>query len=221
MPAHTAADTGSVPPPDGRTRYANGGRRRAEIVDAAMEVFAVQGFNNLSLRQIADAVGVSHTLLRHHFGTKDAVLQAVLTRREESESRWRSDLFETHGLLDALPRIMEHNTTIPGLIQLDALVRAEAVNPDHPAHEYVVGLARRFRTQLRADIVAEQDAGRIRTDLDLDATALRLAALIEGIQSEWLLDRSIDMAEAVRSATQDLRPDPAARTAERTPPPTR
>ena len=204
-PAPAAGPGAAIAPPDGRTRYANGERRRAEIVDAAMAVFAEQGFNNLSLRQIAEAVGVSHTLLRHHFGTKDTILQAVLTRREETEARWRADLFAEHGLLEALPRIMEHNAAIPGLIQLDSLMRAEAVNPDHPAHEYVIGLARRFRAQLRADLAAEQAAGRIREDLDLDLTATQLAALIEGVQSEWLLDRSVDMAAVVRSFAEDLR----------------
>lgn len=206
-PASTVAPTSAVAPPDGRTRYANGQRRRAEIVDAAMEVFAEQGFNNLSLRQIAKAIGVSHTLLRHHFGTKDALLQAVLTRREETEARWRDALFAEHGLLDALPMIMEHNATIPGLIQLDSLMRAEAVNPDHPAHEYVVGLARRFRAHLRADLAAEQAAGRLRADLDLDLTTTRLACLIEGVQSEWLLDRDLDMAAVIRSFAQELRAD--------------
>ena len=205
LSAPAAGPSAAIAPPDGRTRYANGERRRAEIIDAAMKVFAEQGFNSLSLRQIAEAVGVSHTLLRHHFGTKDTILQAVLTRREETEARWRADLFAKHGLLEALPRIMEHNAAIPGLIQLDSLMRAEAVNPDHPAHEYVIGLARRFRAQLRADLAAEQAAGRIREDLDLDLTATQLAALIEGVQSEWLLDRSVDMAAVVRSFAEDLR----------------
>ena len=205
LSAPAAGPSAAIAPPDGRTRYANGERRRAEIVDAAMAVFAEQGFNNLSLRQIAEAVGVSHTLLRHHFGTKDTILQAVLTRREETEARWRADLFAEHGLLEALPRIMEHNAAIPGLIQLDSLMRAEAVNPDHPAHEYVIGLARRFRAQLRADLAAEQAAGRIREDLDLELTATQLVALIEGVQSEWLLDRSVDMPTVVRSFAEDLR----------------
>ena len=205
LSAPAAGPSAAIAPPDGRTRYANGERRRAEIIDAAMKVFAEQGFNSLSLRQIAEAVGVSHTLLRHHFGTKDALLQAVLTRREETEARWRADLFAKYGLLEALPRIMEHNAAIPGLIQLDSLMRAEAVNPGHPAHEYVVGLARRFRAQLRADLAAEQAAGRIREDLDLELTATQLVALIEGLQSEWLLDRSVDMSAVVRSFAEDLR----------------
>ena len=200
---HPTAD--ATAPPDGRIRYANGERRRSEIINAAMRVFAQQGFHGLSLRQIAEAVGVNHTLLRHHFGTKDALLQAVLTRREETEKQWRSALIRRHGLLEALPRIMEHNATIPGLIQLDAVLRAEAINPDHPAHAYVVGLSRRLRSQIRADLGAEEAAGRLRPGLDLDLTALRLSALIEGLQVEWLLDPSVDMATAISTFTDQLR----------------
>ncbi|WP_237564258.1 MULTISPECIES: TetR/AcrR family transcriptional regulator [unclassified Actinomyces] len=199
------SDSDAVAPPDGRTRYANGERRRAAIADAAMEVFAEQGYNNLSLRQIADAVGVSHTLLRHHFGSKEKLLEAVLKRREETESEWRAGLFTEHGLLEALPLVMEHNATIPGLIQLDAVMRAEAVNPEHPAHDYIVGLTRRFRAAVRADLEGEHEAGRLREDVDLDLAATQLVALIEGVQAEWLLDRSVDMAAVVRDFAERLR----------------
>ncbi|MCL3777412.1 MULTISPECIES: TetR/AcrR family transcriptional regulator [unclassified Actinomyces] len=197
--------TTPVPPPDGRTRYANGERRRAEIVEAASTVFAEQGFQNLSLRQIADAIGVSHTLLRHHFGRKEAILEAVLARREERDKGWRTALFEEHGVLDAIPLTMARNATTPGLIQLDTLMHAEAVNPEHPAHEYVVGLAHRFRAQLTADLRAEQEAGRVRADVNIEMAALCLASLIEGVQVEWLLDRSVDMAAVVGSFVEQLR----------------
>lgn len=201
---HKPADASA--PPDGRTRYANGERRRAAIVNTAMEVFAEKGFHNLSLRQIADAVGVSHTLLRHHFGSKETLLAAVLTHRETFERAWREELVTRHGLLDALPRIMEHNATVPGLIQLDAVMRAEAVNPDHPAHEHVVGIARRFRAAVRADLERELELGRLRAGLDLDTTSVELVAIVEGVQSEWLLDRSVDMASVVRAFANRLRP---------------
>ncbi|WP_115727579.1 TetR/AcrR family transcriptional regulator [Actinomyces culturomici] len=191
--------------PDGRTRYANGERRRAEIVERASRIFAEQGYQHLSLRQLADAIGVSHALLRHHFGTKDAILQAVLTRREDAERDWRADLFARFGLLDALPRVMAHNATIRGLIHLDAVLRAEAINPDHPAHDYVVALGRRFRRQLLADLEAERAAGRLRDDLDLEITAIRIMSLIEGVQMEWLLDPSVDMAAVVSAFADQLR----------------
>ncbi|PHP53562.1 TetR/AcrR family transcriptional regulator [Actinomyces ruminis] len=170
-----------------------------------MAVFAEQGYNNLSLRQIADAVGVSHTLLRHHFGNKEKLLEAVLKRREETEAEWRATLFAEHGLLEALPLVMEHNATIPGLIQLDTVMRAEAINPDHPAHDYIVGLTQRFRTAVRTDLEGERKAGRLHKGVDLELAATQLVALIEGVQAEWLLDRSVDMAAVVRDFAERLR----------------
>ena len=68
-----------------RAPYANGERKRAELVDAAFAVFAEKGFQRLSIRQIAEEIGTSHTALLHHFGSKDALLEAVLVRREEQE----------------------------------------------------------------------------------------------------------------------------------------
>lgn len=201
-----SADLASSAPPDGRTRYANGERRRAELVDAAMTVFAEQGFQRLSVRQIATAIGTSHTMLLHHFGSKDALLEAVLTRREELESEQREMAVAERGLPDSLPQIMEHNATIRGLIQLDATLRAEAVNPDHPAHTYMSALGERFLTSVRAAVVRDQGAGRIRADLDPDLTARQVTALIEGIQTRWLYDETVDMPGVVRAYAQLLRP---------------
>jgi hypothetical protein len=53
-----------------RAPYANGERKRAELVDAAFAVFAEKGFQRLSIRQIAEEIGTSHTALLHHFGSR-------------------------------------------------------------------------------------------------------------------------------------------------------
>ena len=50
---------------------------RQRIVDAARHLFATRGFDAVGLREIADAAGTTHGLLRHHFGTKLAVWQTV------------------------------------------------------------------------------------------------------------------------------------------------
>ncbi|MDB5874807.1 MAG: TetR-family transcriptional regulator [Ramlibacter sp.] len=55
-------------PQDGRTR----------ILAAALEVFAIAGFEGSSLRQIAQHAGVQHQLLVYHFKTKDALWRQVV-----------------------------------------------------------------------------------------------------------------------------------------------
>ncbi|WP_307828645.1 helix-turn-helix domain-containing protein [Antrihabitans sp. YC2-6] len=51
---------------------------RAEILDAAAELFTSRGYANTSTRRIADAVGIRQASLYHHFGTKDDILDALL-----------------------------------------------------------------------------------------------------------------------------------------------
>ncbi|UGT39066.1 TetR/AcrR family transcriptional regulator [Nocardia yamanashiensis] len=51
---------------------------RAEILDAAAELFTANGYGNTSTRMIADAVGIRQASLYHHFSAKDDILDALL-----------------------------------------------------------------------------------------------------------------------------------------------
>ena len=144
-----------------RAPYANGERKRAELVDAAFTVFAEKGFQHLSIRQIAEEIGTSHTALLHHFGSKDALLEAVLVRREEQEGPWRRTLLEDKGLLETVPEVMRRNSRIRGVIQLDATLRAEAVRPDHPAHAFIRRRDEEIIASVRAELEREIAAGRV------------------------------------------------------------
>ncbi|QIZ76343.1 TetR/AcrR family transcriptional regulator [Ferrimonas lipolytica] len=54
----------------GRQSAESANQTRDNIVCAAAELFSRKGFNAVSIREIADEVGVSHGLIRHHFGNK-------------------------------------------------------------------------------------------------------------------------------------------------------
>jgi AcrR family transcriptional regulator len=51
--------------------------RKAVIRNTALELFAEHGHSGVSIRQIADAAGVSPALVIHHFGSKRALVEAV------------------------------------------------------------------------------------------------------------------------------------------------
>ncbi|AXJ08849.1 TetR/AcrR family transcriptional regulator [Arthrobacter sp. PM3] len=198
------ADTAHAPARTGkRAPYTNGERRRAELVDVAFKVFAENGFQQLSVRQIAEAMGTSHTALRHHFGSKEALLEAVLVRREEIDGPWRQKLLQTQGFLETVPEVMRHNARIRGVIQLDATLRAEAIRPDHPAHAFIRRRDLDFVGSVRAEVERELGAGRITAGLDPDVLARQITSLVIGVELAWLYDDSIDMG-AQLGAFMDL-----------------
>ncbi len=67
--------------------------RRRQLLDALIDEFATGGIGDRSLREVAAAVGTSHRMLLHHFGSRDEMLLAVV---EEVERRQM-------GLLPQLP----------------------------------------------------------------------------------------------------------------------
>ncbi|MGA8543856.1 MAG: TetR/AcrR family transcriptional regulator [Mycobacterium sp.] len=58
--------------------------RRRQLLDALIEEFAASGIGDRSLRDVAAAVGTSHRMLLHHFGSREDLLVAIV---EEVERR--------------------------------------------------------------------------------------------------------------------------------------
>jgi AcrR family transcriptional regulator len=57
--------------------------RREELEEALVDYVLAHGISNLSLRPLAEALGVSTYSLVYHFGSKDGVVEAILARVEE------------------------------------------------------------------------------------------------------------------------------------------
>jgi AcrR family transcriptional regulator len=59
--------------------------RRRQLLDALVEEFAAGGIGDRSLRDIAAAVGTSHRMLLHHFGSREDLLVAVVEQVERRQ----------------------------------------------------------------------------------------------------------------------------------------
>ena len=55
--------------------------KRRQILDAAIHVFARQGFHACRVSDIADEAGVAYGLVYHYFKSKDEVLNELFTER--------------------------------------------------------------------------------------------------------------------------------------------
>src|SRR3712207_5466329 len=54
------------------------GQGREALLRATVHVVAREGLRGLTYRAVAEEAGVANTLVAHHFGTRDALLQAAL-----------------------------------------------------------------------------------------------------------------------------------------------
>ena len=202
-----ASDVPPAPrPPAGRTRrggYAVGRARRERILHIAMEEFAVNGYRGASLARIAERAELSQPGLLHHFRTKEELLAATLDLRDEMDARrFRTEdggVLTGAAALEALAGLVEHNQRVPGLVQLFAVLSAESVTADHPAHTWARNRYRRIRGLVADSLRAGIAQGRFRRDVDAEAHAARLVAMMDGLQQQWLVDpEAVDMAAVFR-----------------------
>jgi AcrR family transcriptional regulator len=61
-----------------RERHRTGSDTRARIQEVAVELFAEQGYDKTSLREIADQLGVTKAALYYHFKSKEEIVVATV-----------------------------------------------------------------------------------------------------------------------------------------------
>ena len=67
---------------------------KEKILDAAERLFAAHGFAGTSLRAVTKEAGVNLAAVHYHFGTKDDLLRAVLSRIVVPVNRERIEMLE-------------------------------------------------------------------------------------------------------------------------------
>ncbi|GAB3073473.1 TetR/AcrR family transcriptional regulator [Intrasporangium mesophilum] len=176
-----------------RGSYAKGIAKREEILTAALDVIARNGYQRTSVRDLADAVGLSQAGLLHYFSSKEELFAEILRKRDEVDRERMPD--GGGAMVGGLIEVVRHNATVPGLVQLYAQLSTEATHPEHAAHGYFVERYASLRTALASEIQAAQDQGELPDALDATSAATILLAAADGLQTQWMLDPSIDMAD--------------------------
>ncbi len=185
--------------------YARGRARREQIVESATELFARTGYRNATILEIAEHAGISRTGLLHHFSSKEALLEAVLMKRDLDDEAGFGVTPDPLGGLQRLVRLAQHNAEVPHIVSLFAVLSAEAGDPDHPAHDYFVRRYAEAHVSFRLSLQQAQDAGILVPDVDLDHEARTLIALMDGLQIQWLISPDeVDMAGELGTELQKL-----------------
>ncbi|MEW2298204.1 TetR/AcrR family transcriptional regulator [Streptomyces sp. NPDC006743] len=203
---------GSVP-----RRPSKGERTRARILDSASELFSRSGFNAVSLRDIAAHAGLTHAGVLHHFPGKESLLIEVLGRRDRIDAQSVFPGIVHPGTpepgpgerLRLLVGLVARNSRTPGLVALYTKLSAEATDPQHPAHHYFRERYRILREEMTVLIEALRAEAGPRVQGDPAVMARQLLALMDGLQTQWLMEPdAVAMEELVRDFLRRLGLDP-------------
>ena len=117
--------------------------RRAEVLDAAVQLISERGFNGISIQDVADRVGISKQGVLRYVENKDKML-ALVYDEYYGQTGTPEDFFSS-GMPGSDPSaphfpaylhyLVKHNSRRRMMVQLFTVLSAESLNPDHPLHD--------------------------------------------------------------------------------------
>ena len=163
--------------------------RRQLIIEAAIPIIGQRGYFGFSIKSLAEATGLTVPGVLHHFGSKEAILMAVLDYRERSdfEAVWGDLPFRDAKKLEELSlaefkrllcATVVRNSTQPDILRVGSMLRIEALYPGHPAYEFF-----RDRNQRTLRTYTHILTGKVPHPR---VTATQVIALMLGLEFLWL-----------------------------------
>ncbi|MEW2263024.1 TetR/AcrR family transcriptional regulator [Streptomyces sp. NPDC047853] len=186
-----------------RGPYEKGEAKRGEILHAALEIFAAEGYRGTSLRKVAAQCNLSLPGLMHYFDSKEDLLTQVLRMRDET-ARVRQDERTNP---ESYREIIREGARTPGLVELFVSMAAAASDTGHPAHAHFAERYPVLRERVATYVRERMDEGRMSTVVPPERLAVLLLAVADGIQLQWLIDRSTDMEQPIDDIMRLLAPD--------------
>jgi AcrR family transcriptional regulator len=193
-----------------RRSTAKGTKTRADILEAALALFAETGYRGTGLMAIGERAGVTHAAVLYHFQSSEGLLMAVLDERLRRFDAATADAFqgEPVDIVRALPEIARFNVANPELTKLYVVLKAENIDEGQPAHDYFVAHRRGTHRRIQRVLADGIDRGQFRADVDVDAKADEIVAFLGGAESDAFLDPDrLDLVTLYENFTRALLDD--------------
>lgn len=164
--------------------------RRAETVEAVVELAAEQNPSDITTAAIAKRMGLTQGALFRHFPSKDAILQAVmewvaerlLARVDQAKQAASSPLTALEAVFMAHIDFVAQHPGVPRML-FGELQRAEETAPKR----LVQALIRRYGERLHRILEEGKARGELDAGIDTDAAAVLFIGTIQGLVMQSLL----------------------------------
>ncbi len=164
--------------------------KRRQILDAAIRVFARQGFYATRVSDIADEAGVAYGLVYHYFKSKDEVLNELFIERwslllaaiEEADSGSSSPRAKLEAVAGFIVDSYRHDPELMKVIIVEVTRAANSFGRTHLAE------IRRAYDSIAKIVADGQAAGVFRRDIDANFASMSFYGAIEQLLSGWIFE---------------------------------
>lgn len=152
--------------PQGRPAKGDSTDIRQQIMNAAVDLFANQGYAATPLREIAERVGVNPAMVHYYFGNKEALLHAALEQSLEPLAEAVIEMqanqrAPVQAIVSLIFGAFEKQPNLPVLMTREVLLPGGVLQAHFLEH-----FAPRLGGALPPLLAGEQARGNLRNDLD-------------------------------------------------------
>ena len=178
--------------------------KRRVILDAAVRVFARQGFHTCRVSDIADEAGVAYGLVYHYFSSKEEILDTLFVERwdvmlaaiseaDASRSEAREKLYAIAAF------IIDSYRHDPDLMKVIIVEVTRAANTFGRTH---LSKIRDAYGQIATIVRHAQEQGEFREDITPEFAAQAFYGCVEQVLTGWIFDtEQIQDSELERAKT--------------------
>ena len=164
--------------------------KRRVILDAAVRVFARQGFHTCRVADIADEAGVAYGLVYHYFSSKDEILDTLFCERwdlmlgaiAEADAAHRGAREKLQAIAGFIVDSYRHD---PDLMKVIIVEVTRAANTFGLTH---LERIREAYGQIAGIVAQAQREGAFRPEISPDFAALAFYGLIEQVLTGWIFE---------------------------------
>jgi AcrR family transcriptional regulator len=178
--------------------------KRRLILDAAVRVFARQGFHTCRVSDIADEAGVAYGLVYHYFASKDEVLDTLFLERwnvlleaiAEVDRRDVPAREKLHGIASFIVDSYRHDPDLMKVIIVEVTRAANSFGQTH------LESIREAYTRIGAIVAKAQASGEFREAISAEFAAMAYYGAIEQVLTGWifgLLEQRPDDYDAAKT----------------------
>ena len=189
-----------------RTQQQRVGESSRRLAEAAIALIAEQGYTATTAQEIGLRAGYSRDMVRVRFGTKEALLDTILTSQYESRLDTQDDPSES-GLDRVLGRIarMRRFAEEDGqLLRAMLVLNFEAAQADNQLRTRIRQWLDHFLNGLTDAVRAGQSDASIASEPDADSQAREILSTAIGYAYWWIVEPNFDLPTELTRWTERL-----------------
>jgi len=176
--------------------------KRRMILEAAVRVFARQGFHTCRVSDIADEAGVAYGLVYHYFSSKEEILDTLFLERwdvmlaaiAEADATRRSPREKLYAIAAFIVDSYRYDPELMKVIIVEVTRAANTFGRTHLAK------IREAYSQIAAIVARAQDDGAFGRQITPEFAALAFYGLVEQVLSDWIFNREAVADEQLEQA---------------------